>query len=219
MPLQARSQATFEAIVEATARIIEEGGLAQLTTNRVARVAGVSVGSLYQYFPNKEALVEEIRSRFAARFALGIANLVGELASLDARAAIRRVIEVLVALHEDSPGVHHALGAGSPDESRPIMRAIATSLLDSRARELRRPDRSLAARILLDVAESLVHTTSLREPHLLRDPAWVDEVCDLLERYLLRDAPSPRGSRSARGRGTPAGSGGTGSAPSGRRGR
>jgi AcrR family transcriptional regulator len=88
-PVQERSQATFEAIIEATAQILERDGLAGLSTNRVARVAGVSVGSLYQYFPDKQALVEEVRSRFAARFQSRLLELVGRLPGLGLRQAIR----------------------------------------------------------------------------------------------------------------------------------
>ena len=54
---QSRSRATQEAILEAAARILESGGVAQLTTNAIAARAGVSIGSLYQYFPNKEAIL------------------------------------------------------------------------------------------------------------------------------------------------------------------
>ena len=56
-PRQARARATAEALVEAAARIMETEGRAALTTNRIAERAGASVGSLYQYFPNREAIV------------------------------------------------------------------------------------------------------------------------------------------------------------------
>src|SRR3954466_5834980 len=56
-PRQARAQATVEAIVRATARVLVEEGYDRASTNRIAQAAGVSIGSLYQYFPSKEALV------------------------------------------------------------------------------------------------------------------------------------------------------------------
>ncbi len=66
-PLQDRSAKTVEAIVEAAIRILRQGGWAHLTTTRVAEKAGVSVGSLYQYFPNREAIaVEIVRQRTRA---------------------------------------------------------------------------------------------------------------------------------------------------------
>ncbi len=57
LPIQARSQETVTSILEASARILETGGLPGFNTNAVARKAGVSIGSLYQYFPNKDAIV------------------------------------------------------------------------------------------------------------------------------------------------------------------
>src|SRR5262245_41962369 len=57
---QARSRATVEALVEATARILVREGFDKASTNRIAEAAGVSVGSLYQYFPGKEALVAAV---------------------------------------------------------------------------------------------------------------------------------------------------------------
>lgn len=59
-PHQARSVATFEAILEAAARILESLGFAGFNTNAVAELAGVSIGSLYQYFPSKDALIVEL---------------------------------------------------------------------------------------------------------------------------------------------------------------
>jgi hypothetical protein len=62
--LQKRSRVTVDALLEATARILIREGFDKASTNRIAEVAGVSVGSLYQYFPNKEALIVCSRSRF-----------------------------------------------------------------------------------------------------------------------------------------------------------
>ena len=60
---QARARATQEAIVEAAARILEEDGLSALTTNRIAERAGVSIGSLYQYFPDKQSVIAHLLRR------------------------------------------------------------------------------------------------------------------------------------------------------------
>lgn len=62
-PQQGRSQATYDAILEAAARILENEGRGALTTNRVAERAGVSIGSLYQYFPAREAILAELICR------------------------------------------------------------------------------------------------------------------------------------------------------------
>ena len=56
-PGQARSQETVGVILEASARILESGGIRGFNTNAIAAKAGVSIGSLYQYFPNKDSIV------------------------------------------------------------------------------------------------------------------------------------------------------------------
>jgi AcrR family transcriptional regulator len=72
MPLQARSTATVEAISEATIQVLLSHGAERLTTTRVAQRAGVSVGTLYQYYPNKQSLlfavVENHFNSVAAKF-------------------------------------------------------------------------------------------------------------------------------------------------------
>ncbi|WP_140218486.1 TetR/AcrR family transcriptional regulator [Pseudomonas oryzihabitans] len=68
IPRQARSANTLAVIVEATARILEERGMGGFTTNAVAERAGVSIGSLYQYFPSKEALLGALIVREASGF-------------------------------------------------------------------------------------------------------------------------------------------------------
>lgn len=67
-PVQRRSAATVEALVEAAARILEREGLDAYTTNAVAARAGVSIGSLYQYFPGKDALTVALMQRETQRF-------------------------------------------------------------------------------------------------------------------------------------------------------
>jgi AcrR family transcriptional regulator len=63
LPRQARSRATFDAVVEACARLLDEGDLASLTTNRIAERAGVSIGSLYEFFPSREAILMVLAER------------------------------------------------------------------------------------------------------------------------------------------------------------
>src|SRR5262245_2757752 len=68
-PRQPRAQATVEAILAATADLLEKSGYARLTTNHVAQRAGISIGSLYQYFPSKEALCHALAERHYRRHA------------------------------------------------------------------------------------------------------------------------------------------------------
>ena len=102
LPVQERSRRTVEAILDAAARLFVERGYAATTTNHVAEAAGVSVGSLYQYFPSKDALVVALDLRHLDR---AEARLRDELAALrrdlpPPNEWARRVVHVLVAINE-----------------------------------------------------------------------------------------------------------------------
>lgn len=101
-PLQARSKATREAIVEAAAQIVAAQGLAGFNTNAVAERAGVSIGSLYQYFPNKDALMVALihRSQQAQlqSVALAVANAPSES---DLETIIRLIVRAGMQHHHD----------------------------------------------------------------------------------------------------------------------
>ena len=91
-PLQTRSTATVDAIVEATIRILRRHGWAACTTTRIATLAGVSVGSLYQYFPNRNAIaVEIVRQRTRTYLAAVIA------ADLSGAATPEEAVEAAIA--------------------------------------------------------------------------------------------------------------------------
>lgn len=66
-PAQRRSQATFDALVEACARLLPERGYAGITTNHMAETAGVGVASLYEYFPGKDAVIAQVAERLVER--------------------------------------------------------------------------------------------------------------------------------------------------------
>jgi AcrR family transcriptional regulator len=96
LPRQARSRATFEAIVDACARLLRERPLREITTNHIAKRAGVGIGTLYEFFPNRDAvlgvLVEQRLSRLLQTVEVGVA----EALALDARGAVDRLVRRLV---------------------------------------------------------------------------------------------------------------------------
>src|SRR5580658_4614608 len=66
-PVQARAQVTVEAVFDAAIKLLKRAGSASLTTNRIAETAGVSIGSVYQYFPNKHAVFIALHQRHIAQ--------------------------------------------------------------------------------------------------------------------------------------------------------
>lgn len=81
-PLQARSTALVQAILDASADIVQAEGLARLTTNRVAERAGVSIGSLYQYFPNRAAILAKLAIRAEGALRARVEALLAEAVDL-----------------------------------------------------------------------------------------------------------------------------------------
>jgi AcrR family transcriptional regulator len=91
-PRQARAQATVDSILEAAAQVLQAGGAARFNTNAVAERAGVSIGTLYQYFPDKGAVLLAVARREMARPEMPLqktlmAALVGALENLLGRNA------------------------------------------------------------------------------------------------------------------------------------
>ncbi|MGV2454619.1 TetR/AcrR family transcriptional regulator [Acinetobacter seifertii] len=95
-PRQARSMATFEAILEAAARILESLGFAGFNTNAVAELAGVSIGSLYQYFPSKDALIVELIRRERAKLSNHIVEAIQHHAAADLKEKQKLIIHAAV---------------------------------------------------------------------------------------------------------------------------
>ena len=192
-PTQARARATMDMIFEATARIIERNGIAALNTNRIAERAGISIGSLYEYFPNKDAiLIAMARQRLAEDERLVRQALAGPDADQNVSLA-RRAIHALVALHEDRPkvrraimAVHLAHGFGS-EHARPVQE-IAELIVQRNTRLL--GDKTAA---VLDHASLFVITRAVigviraafEERSLLPGTTSLeDELVRLVEAYL-----------------------------------
>jgi AcrR family transcriptional regulator len=92
-PSQTRSAQTVASILEGAALVLEQKGIADYTTNKIARRAGVSIGSLYQYFPTKDAVTMSLLERERAILA---AEVVDALAIEDPGQALRSMIQAAV---------------------------------------------------------------------------------------------------------------------------
>ncbi len=192
-PNQSRAQETVEAILGAARRILVKQGLAALTTNKVAELAGVSIGSLYQYFPNKDALLAELQRRHMEEGSALVAERLATVAQLPPREAVRAMVVLMIELHRQDPALHRALVAQVPKglerlgaiEAQII--ALVTAYLGMHAEVLRVPDHALAAAIIVQTVEALTHGAVLHRPELLASRAFEDEVVELVVRYLVRD--------------------------------
>ena len=109
-PRQQRSRVTVDVIVEAATRVLARRGWARFTTNEIAAVAGVSVGSLYQYFPNKLAIAEAIRQRHLDEVLVALSGSGegdSEAVALDQR--VERFVDGVIAAHSVDQALHRVL--------------------------------------------------------------------------------------------------------------
>lgn len=96
-PRQARAKTTFDAIVEAAARLLRERGLNALTTNHIAKKAGVSIGTLYEFFPNRDAILAELCRSRLEHLRREVADGVERALQLDAGAGVDHLVRRLIA--------------------------------------------------------------------------------------------------------------------------
>lgn len=192
---QERSRATVDALVEATARILVKEGFDKASTNRIAEVAGVSVGSLYQYFPCKEALVAAVIDRHHDEIMRVVRSALTHAASQPIERGVRTIVAAAIAAHRIDPKLHRVVAEQIPRTGRleyveSLNReglALLETYLESRRDELRVTDIGLAAFVCGSAIEALTHNAVLHGDGVLTKGAadrLVDEATRLVTRYL-----------------------------------
>jgi len=196
---QERSRATVDALIEATARILVKEGFDKASTNRIAQVAGVSVGSLYQYYPGKEALVVAVIERHNRELMQVVRGALAEVAAQPIEQAVRRLVAAAIDAHRVDPRLHRVLAEQLPRTGRlenvetfnREARALFKAYLESRRNELRIVDVELAAFVCVTSIEALTHTAVLHRSDMLSDETvgtLVDEATRLVVGYLQVEA-------------------------------
>lgn len=196
LPTQARAQATVETILAATKKVLAREGYEGMSTNRVAEVAGVSIGSLYQYFPSKQALVNALIQRHLSRMTEVLqetAAAEGEIGTVEQ--ATRTVIRAIFAAHRVNPGLHRVLLEQIPrigeldslEAFETRTQALIEAYLVAHAGELRRANVAMASRIVILAVRGVTLWTVMRNPKDLENEEYLDEVTDMALRYLIKD--------------------------------
>ena len=160
LPRQARSAATVETILEAAARILESDGLERFNTNVVAEKAGVSVGSLYQYFPGKDALLAALLRAKRQHLAAALQQVAADSANLTLADALDAFISVALQSYLERPGLTASLDYAetrlAPDEEtvdlkQQIVPAVASVLARHNV-----PEPAIAARDLSAIVRGMI---------------------------------------------------------------
>jgi AcrR family transcriptional regulator len=186
-------------ILQAAARVFATHGYAAGTTNRIAERAGVSIGSLYQYFPNKDAILVAL-TRQHLQTGLTLLAPVLELSPTQSLPAIvRAAVDATIANHRTNPKLHKMLFEEAPRPpsllaelqlgQQQLVDAVAGILERNPAN--RRTDLRLAAWMAVTTIESSVHRRVATSPSDLDADGYAEELTDLVSTYLT-SAPSRR---------------------------
>jgi AcrR family transcriptional regulator len=190
-PVQGRSRETYAAILEATFRVLADDGEA-LTTTRVAEVAGVSVGTLYQYFPNREALISGALADHLEAAIGAVEAAAAASRDLPLALAAERIVRAFLAVKAERAPVSRVLnrvfGAGKLDE-RPVVRAASrraqlaiASLLAALGLPAAVTERRAA--IACDALEGVVRSAIEDDVDRLADPLWIEQVVKVAVRAI-----------------------------------
>ncbi len=174
LPTQRRARQTVEAILDAVLRILKREGVAAVTTNRIAEVAGVSIGTLYQYFPDKTAIFAALHRRHVDQVDTLLQTALIAHASSSLEDLIRALIDTMVDAHTADPELHDLLMTQVPHRAgdtqdfalrlHPLFRVAIASKFD----ELKSSrDLDTAAFIVTHLVESLSHGAAFRRPSSL----------------------------------------------------
>lgn len=199
-PQQARSRRTWDRTLAAAARVFAENGYASTTTDQIAEAAGLSIGSLYQYFPNKDAVLHVLamdhinEADAVIKEALDTA-VGGHATDVSIRDWLRPAINALISVHAASPHLHRVIFDEAP-RTPELMARFTTSqtyaidrvaaLLQSDA-ELILPSPERTAVFVVATLESLTHRF-ISSPHAISHHDLADELEILSSAYISRSA-------------------------------
>lgn len=194
-PVQKRSKATVDDILSAAAQVFEAHGYAAGTTNRIAERAGVSIGTVYQYFPSKEAIAVALLERHIAdtdhRLHEWVGHMVAERHGLSA--ALHDYVTGMLEMHSGRPRLQHIL-----IEETPLPERVHEALLEAERAaaktvagllrlypEVRHAHLEQAGFLVVQTVESLTHRFAAhRDELIISRERFIDELAAMLEAYL-----------------------------------
>ncbi|MFI1680743.1 TetR/AcrR family transcriptional regulator [Streptomyces sp. NPDC020607] len=199
-PRQVRAELTRQRILDAAAHVFAEYGYAAGTTNRIAERASVSIGSLYQYYPNKDAILVELLMRHLDGGMVAIEAAQPDQDALRTRpveSILRSYVGHVIDNHRDDPQLLRVMmeqGPRAPEllervaqnETRSI--AYANRLLRNHP-EVRVADVDVAARLVVTTVEMVVHRV-MAGPVDVDRARFEDELVTMLTRYLTGGPPA-----------------------------
>ena len=173
-PKQRRARQTMEAVLDAVIRIVQREGIGAVTTNRAAEVAGVSIGSVYQYFPDKQAIFIALHRRHIDQVDRIIQTTLVEHAAAPLDDLMRAMIDAMIEAHSSDPELYPLLATKVPHRANGTsdfavrLHGAFRLALASRTHELKQAsDLDRLAFVVANLVDSLSHAALFRRPSRL----------------------------------------------------
>jgi AcrR family transcriptional regulator len=195
-PRQTRSTQLVADILKAAVRVLEREGPQRFTTIRVAEVAGVSVGSLYQYFPNKHAILYRLQVEEWDQTGATIEAILGDT-SLSPPQRLRAMVRAFFHSECDEAPLRLALDVAAPDyqsaaethAGRRRSRRIVNAFVAAAAPRATPRQRKFGAELVFTTVTAIGQQVSEQRPARAHVDRWADAVSDMLLVYLAQLAP------------------------------
>lgn len=194
-PSQARSSVTYNAILESAARVLVEEGVESTTTNKIAETAGTSIGTLYEYFPSKEAIFAELIRKLDQQMADSVISVFSTIAVVKPAELIEAIVRARVKEAVAFPELDKLLRALVPAHLFKLqMKNTHSRFYDGMKQfvnsnptivRVRNIDKSIELGTL--VVESTIRAIAANTPERLHDEDFIQELIDLMCRYILDD--------------------------------
>jgi AcrR family transcriptional regulator len=194
LPRQPRSRATVEALVGAAAQVLVRDGYEKASVNVIAKRAGCSIGSLYQYFPTKEALIAEVLRVHAQRVIETFMSKMIAFAHVPVREAVRGVIACILDAFALDPAllkviVEQVPRTGQLARSKELEEQIALMLrgyLEFHRDELAIENVDMAVKILIHGVDGVATAMVVEDPALARRDELAGELTAMVLRYVAK---------------------------------
>jgi AcrR family transcriptional regulator len=186
---------TVSVILDAAIRVLDKEGVSAATTSRIAEVAGVSVGTLYQYFANRDQILGALQDREFERATQMMQRVLSNPDKASDRQVARSVLEGLIELYRSAPALHRVLAVDglrvTPAERVQafdfrMVHAIRSFLVLAGSR-MRRTNLDAAAFVVYQSVRASMLAYMLESPSGVDDSAMVEELTDAVFRYLVSD--------------------------------
>ena len=193
-PVQRRSRLTVDQILEAAAHVFADRGYAGTTTNHIARRAGVSIGSLYQYFPNKDTILVALHARHMESASETLQGMLKEALGQEKAPEhlLRRFVRQIIEMHASEPRLHHVLLYEGPrtaelsEKLHAIEDSMASAVEEMLAERggISRTHAKHAAYLVVHVVENMAHEYVIHPPPDMPIEVFVEELVTMLSGYI-----------------------------------